>query len=161
MTLVQKREHHLTVLNYPIGKLLKQAIKADPELSPAIEAACDGFTWTVTRLDTFYHLADRKPDKPRLHTVIVLVEAPIARFYEQLHALCDARGAGPHTALVEALLAPPPPHVTLFTSDPEGKQGIGLNREDDLAQAIARAEAGHEGLAAYRLAPEVVAAESA
>ena len=60
--------------------------------------------------------------------------------------------------VLAGLLAPPPPHVTLYTSDPAGKNGIGLNYIAELDDAITRAGRrdgargdAEAGLRAYRL----------
>ena len=61
----------------------------------------------------------RHPDKPGLETIVVMVDCPaLPAVYGEL-----SRELG-------AELAPPPAHVTLYSTDPE--QGIGISDQDQL-----------------------------
>ena len=121
--LVRKAEHHMTVLGYAVGKKIRQAQKARPDLAPAIQALIDGASFDFRMTDRLVHLT-----QPTLRTVVVLVEAPgIEAFFGAMAELLDVGGT-------------PPPHITLYTSDPEGKAGIGLNTVADLKAALERDE---------------------
>jgi hypothetical protein len=148
---VRKQEHHFTVLNYGIGKHIAKLSAAARE---EINTLAKSWTWHLSLRRDFFHLVQDAPGKPRLQTIVVLADAAIARFYAELRS----RAAGWESpALVEALAFPPPPHITLYTSDPDGRQGIGLNRVSEFEGAISRAAEGDgPGLRAYRLHPDVV-----
>ncbi len=149
LSLTRKREHHLTVLGYSIGKHVKKAVMADASLAEDLNELIRTFDFTMRLGDRVFHLVQVN-DKGRLDTVIVTAEADLAGFFAAAQALLLARGIsdGP---LFAGLGAPPPPHVTLYTSDPEGVLGIGLNATEDLASAIARVGTDDVGLRAYRL----------
>lgn len=154
----RKAEHHFTVLNYGIGKHVAKLVGAKPELRHEIDDKAASWAWELSLSDVFYHLVQDTPGKPRLQTIVVLANAAIAPFYAWLRArVAEIPEAG---ALAEGLATPPPPHVTLYTSDPEGRQGIGLNRVAELEDAIKRASAnpdeGAPGLRAYRLHHDLV-----
>lgn len=148
--LVRKKEHHLTVFGYPIGKALKKAIAAEPALRAEIDAAIAAFDWTVKIGRGLVHLERANPSGV-LHTVIVRAEADLAGFFARVHALVVERTPD-QTVLSTLLETAPPPHVTLYTSDPAGAAGIGLTSEAELAAALARAGSGEAGLVARALA---------
>jgi hypothetical protein len=154
-TLTRKAELHLTVFNYALGKLLRRAITAQPRLESAINHEAAAFAWTIRPRDTVYHLANDTPGKPPLQTVVQLVDAPIASFYHATRELVgeDAANSPELQELKDALGTPPPPHVTLYTSDPKGVQGIGLNTVAELEAAVRLAEtpAAPPGLRAFPL----------
>jgi hypothetical protein len=160
LMLQRKTEHHLTVLNFGIGRLVKKVLDVVPPLRGEIDALARGWPFALRLQDVFYHLAQDLPDRPHLSTVVVMAEADLAGFYARLAARVRALDAPPAAALAEALGAPPPPHVTLYTSDPEGKAGIGLNQVAELEAARARAADPHDdgapALRAYRLHAQVV-----
>ncbi|MCC6999634.1 MAG: hypothetical protein IT370_33825 [Deltaproteobacteria bacterium] len=137
LTLWPKAEHHFTVFGFSIGKHLGKA-RALPGFIDWVNARIAAHDWSWQLGQQCYHL--RQPAPRALDTVVVRIEARIAEFFAVVEAEARARGARPE--LLEALAAPPPPHVTLYTSDREGKQGIGLNRVADLDAAIARGRAG-------------------
>jgi hypothetical protein len=135
LTLYRKAEHHLTVLNYGIGKLIA---KAPASVRDGVNAVAARWDWTVGLRRELVRLT-----KKDLTTVVALADADLAGFYAALAAL---DGVGPE--LAAALGSPPPPHVTLYTSDPAGKNGIGLNTVAELDDALA---GRHPTLAAARL----------
>jgi hypothetical protein len=159
-SLVRKAELHYTVFNYGIGKLLKHEFQSQPRLETAINEAAATFDWSWTVGDRYYHLVQDTPGKPVLQTVIVTITAPIARFYRKTRELIgeDAAEDPELLALREKLTVPPPPHITLYTSDPSGRAGIGLNTvaELDAAIALGGTPAAPPGLRASELAPELV-----
>lgn len=145
--LVRKSEHHITVFGFDIGKLLGAAIATTPALRAAVDelARAADFTWTSPSPVTAWRL---HRDRPRdLQTVILMVDAPgIAAFFAACARELPAISPGIETWAWD----PPPPHITLYTSDPAGKDGIGLRRPSDLEQAQARGAAGETtGLRAY------------
>jgi hypothetical protein len=149
--LVRKKEHHLTVFGFPAGKVLKRAFAADTGLSARIDELAASFDWAIELVPRFYLLSRRKPEGT-LQTVIVRANARVDAFYEQVRAFGTAL-----EELQALLAAPPPPHVTLYTTDAEGLAGIGLNTQRELDDAIAAGVAENAtGLAAYLLAPGVV-----
>lgn len=155
VTLVRKTEHHITVFGFDIGKVLGAAMAKAPALRPAIDeriAAAD-FAWTLPSPPVAWRLHRDKPKD--LQTVIVLVDAPgIAAFFAACAERLGAMAAG--VALSD--WDPPPPHVTLYTSDAAGKDGIGLRRPSDLEQAERRGAAGETtGLRAFRVADGALA----
>jgi len=155
LRLYRKREHHMTVLNYGIGKLIQKAIAAKGALRDQINTLAGAYPWQLRAgAGGFHHLAQESPGKPRLQTVVLLIDADLAGFYARLRAQVAEAGLPDPAPLIEALGAPPPPHVTLYTSDPEGKAGIGLNRIAELDAAHLKAADPADttpGLRAYRL----------
>jgi hypothetical protein len=147
VTLVRKTEHHITVFGFDIGRVLGAAIGKAPAIKGAIAelvAAAD-WSWSLPESPTMVRLHRDKPKD--LQTVVVFVDAPgIAAFFgECARVLPDVAGG---VALPK--WDPPPPHVTLYTSDPAGKDGIGLRRPSDVEAARARGAAGETtGLRAF------------
>jgi hypothetical protein len=163
LELRRKAEHHVTVINYALGKHLKKACEARPGAREAIDAAAAGWDWRFWPGDVFFHLHQTAEGKPPLDTVVVMIEAPIARFYLRVRELLMESGKDGLSDVLTGLLAPPPPHVTLYTSDPEGKAGIGLNQIAELDDAITRAQRrdgargdAETGLRAFRLSSRIV-----
>jgi hypothetical protein len=154
-TLTRKAELHMTVFNYALGKLLRKAIVSQPRLETALNQEAAAFAWKIRPSDTFYHLVNDTPGKPPLQTVVNTVAAEVASFYHAARELVgeEAAEAPELLALKDALVTPPPPHVTLYTSDPKGVQGIGLNTVAELEAAVRLAEtpAAPPGLRAFRL----------
>ena len=141
LALHPKTELHLTVFNYGIGKLVKKACDADPRLRAAIDERARRFDWALRVTGPYLKL-----ERDRLTTVVVRVDARVAEFFAEIRAQ-----VGPGE-LAEALRHPGPPHVTLYTSDPEGKAGIGLNTLAALDAALERARTGETtGLRATEL----------
>ncbi len=155
---LRKAELHFTILNYAIGKLITKACQARADLRDTIDAAAAAHPWALVPSDTFYHLVQDIPGKPVLQTIVVLIDAPIAAFYGKLYDRVENDPDAVMIALRDALVTPPPPHVTLYTTDPAGTAGIGLNTLAELQGAIERsvAPAATPGLRAYRLHSDVV-----
>ncbi len=149
LVLVRKKEHHVTVFGFPIGKVLKKAFAAEPSLRAEIDGALASFDWTIRVGGDLLHL-ERANEKGVLHTVIVAVEADLAGVFAGVRRIVAERAPG-QAELLGVLEASPPPHVTLYTSDPAGGAGIGLVSEAELAAALARGASGEEGLRAYRI----------
>lgn len=147
VALTRKREHHFTVFGYSIGKHVKKALAAHPDLGPALAAAIAGFDWSMKLGARLYHLVQTN-EKGTLHTLISTAEVDLAGFFARARGIVESC-AGAEGPLFAALGAPPPPHVTLYTSDPQGVLGIGLNTEADLSAAIARVDTEEPGLRAY------------
>jgi hypothetical protein len=154
---VAKAEHHYTVLNYGIGKKVKKVLGLDPSFAARMDELLTTFDFSFA-LGTALHHVIQKDDARTLQTIVVSIEAPIDRFFAAARAFVDFAKGEHHQKLSEALLEPPPPHITLYTTDPEGKLGIGLTRVADLEAAREKAANGDvgAGLFAYRLAPDLV-----
>jgi hypothetical protein len=137
VTLVRKAEHHITVFGFDIGRAIAKAPTAKAEMADLIAAA--DWSWSLPEPPVLLRLHRDKPKD--LQTVVVLVDAPgIAAFFEE----CARAFPG----ITE--WDPPPPHVTLYTSDPAGKDGIGLRRPSDIDEAKKRGAAGETtGLRAF------------
>ena len=153
--LVRKAELHMTVFNYALGKLLRKAIVDQPRLQTAINQEAATFAWKIAPGDIYYHLVNDSPGKPQLQTIVVMVEAKLSSFFHATRELVgeDAADSPELHTLKDALSSPPPPHVTLYTSDPAGVAGIGLNTVAELEAALALAgtPSPPPGLRAYRL----------
>ena len=137
-----KAELHMTVFNFGIGRLVHKACAAEAGLKDAIETLARAHDWGLRVTGPYLRLR-----RDKLTTIVVQVEAAIADFFA---AVREKTG---HAELREALRHPGPPHVTLYTSDPEGKAGIGLNTEAELEAALERGKTGDgTGLRAWLLA---------
>ena len=159
ITLHAKQEHHLTVFGFTVGKLLARAFEADPGLRERINDLAASFDWSVTLLPRCYHLTRPRPEGGTLQTVMVMVNAKTDLFFHEVRRMI----APPSTASqavpeLDALLAEPPSaHITLFTTDPDGLAGIGVQNRRELDEALQRANGGDTtGLGAYLLGPGVV-----
>jgi hypothetical protein len=154
LTLRRKIEHHVTVFNTRLGALVRAAAAARPGLPGEIEALAATHDWTVGIEARHVHLVE-----DGLHTVVVMVRLDLRGFFALVRE--HAATIGADAALVAALDRPGPPHVTIYTSDPSGAAGIGLDTELALAEALAAGASDEPaGLRAYRLAPGVVVARS-
>ncbi|MBC8067325.1 MAG: hypothetical protein IAG13_03245, partial [Deltaproteobacteria bacterium] len=144
---------HITVFDSRIGVVLAAAIAGRPMLGPAFEQllAVADFGWTPCDPPRWWRL---QRDEPRaLQTIVVEVDAPGLLAFFGACARELAAVAGDDELPV---WQPPPPHITLYTSDAEGKQGIGLHAPEDLERAAQRGRAGDDsGLRAFRIAPMV------
>ncbi len=153
VALVRKTEHHFTVFGYPMGKLWKRAFVAQPGLQGLLDACVKAHDWSFRASpDRVFHLVQREP---ALETIILGIEAPIADLFAKARALVAPEALS--VELARALEESPPPHVTLYTTDPKGQRGIGLRTVRDLTDALARGTgAVSEGLQAFALHPAVV-----
>ncbi len=162
-TLVRKREHHITLFGFDVGRVLAPVLSEIRSEVDALVAAAD-LRWTSS---SRWYLLHR--DKPRdLLTVVMLVDAPgIAPFFEAcartlaplVPALADETKTPGGAA---AFFRPPPPHITCFTSDERGLDGIGLRVPEDLELAQRRGQDGEStGLRAFLLSPALVPAPPA
>lgn len=147
--MVRKAEHHITVFGFDIGRGLGAAIAKVPALRAAVDelAAAADFSWTMPADPETWRL---HRDKPRdLQTVVVLVDAPgIGAFF----AACAERLVAVAPEVAALPWDPPPPHITVLTSDPAGKDGIGLRRRSELDEAAVRGARGETtGLRAFAL----------
>lgn len=148
---VRKVELHITVFDSRIGASLAAAIAVRPVLGPAYEqllAAAD-FGWTPCDPPRWWRLQRDEPSP--LQTIVAEVDAPgVAAFF----AACAGELGAIAGDVQLPTWQPPPTHVTLYTSDPQGKQGIGLHAPKDLEQAARRGQDGDtSGLRAFRVAP--------
>jgi hypothetical protein len=156
-----KKEHHLTVFGFTLGKVLRGAEKAAPGLADRINAIAASFDWAIELGPRFYHLVRAKPDGSVLQTIIVTANARVDAFFDEVR---KAIGAPPfaNEAVQDfyvALTNPPPPHVTLYTTDADGLAGIGLNTRAELEDAVGCAVEGEaRDLAAHPLPAGVVGA---
>ena len=145
--MVRKSEHHVTVFGSEIGRGLREATAELPRLRAVIDAVIDAsdLTWRLPDVPRLVRL--HRPAPRELQTVIVMVDAPgIAAFF----AACAERlpAIAPATAAMQ--WEPPPPHITLLTTDPHGAEGIGLRGVAELDEAERRGAAGDTtGLRAF------------
>ncbi|MBX7078696.1 MAG: hypothetical protein K1X88_05865 [Nannocystaceae bacterium] len=157
-TLVRKREHHITLFGFDIGRVLAPVLSEIRATVDELVAAAD-LTWTPS---SRWYLLHR--DKPRdLLTVVMLVDAPgIAAFFDacaqtlapRVPALADETRTPGGAA---AFFRPPPPHITCYTSDERGLDGIGLRLPEDIELAQRRAQDGDSsGLRAFLLSPALL-----
>lgn len=158
VTFVRKQEHHLTVLGYSIGKPLGKAFKKSDELRSAMDALLVSHDLSVAAGDEVYRLRRAKDDAV-LETIIATARADLAGFYRAARDIVE-RLAPSEAALLAALASPPPPHVTLYTSDPAGLAGIGLHAEGDLDAALARGATNEEGLQAFPVDARAIASDA-
>jgi hypothetical protein len=157
VTLFAKKEHHVTVFGFAAGKAIAKAVEAAPGLDRSINELAASFDWGIVPGRRFYHLERLEKGGGTLQTVIVMASARIEAFYAEVKNLLPPQPAS--RDLEGVLGAPPPPHVTLYTTDPKGLAGIGLNSVRDLEEATVRGRDGDaSGLAAYLLGPGVVPA---
>lgn len=128
---VPKAEHHITIFGYRTGRLLLATAEGDEGLRHRIEFLIRHVEWSWSRNGFFFELERDKP-KP-ISTIIELVRVPVARFYEMAAKEVDA---AKWPELSAALRSPPPPHITLYTTDKKGVDGIGVDSSDDLKLAL-------------------------
>lgn len=128
---VPKAEHHITIFGYRMGRLLLATAQGDEGLRHRIEFLIRHVEWSWSRNGFFFALERDKP-KP-ISTIIELVRAPVEKFYELVAKEVDAAR---WPELSAALRSPPPPHITLYTTDKKGVDGIGVDSSDDLKLAL-------------------------
>jgi hypothetical protein len=113
----RKLEFHMTVIG---AARIEEVAREDPAAPDRVARVLDGrgvgpiyVTRELRRV--------RHPDEPGFETIVVIVECPaLAGVYRDLSAELDAE------------LAPPPAHVTVYSTDPE--RGIGINDERQLRE---------------------------
>jgi hypothetical protein len=109
----RKVEFHMTVL----GAIVIEAAGLPPDAVAELLGGRRVGPVFVTR--EMRRVGDR--ERPGLETIVVMVECPaLPALYEELSATFDVR------------LAPPPAHVTLYSTDPE--VGIGIRDEEQLRE---------------------------
>jgi hypothetical protein len=123
----KKTEHHMTVVNYRAGKSLLAAIKEKPELEGQIQGLINdlGFQF-YPNCPRFLRVSKPELETPELETIVVTVACDQIKIFYQLLAAFDPKLDFP----------PPPPHITLYTTDERGEKGIGLNSWDELNKAL-------------------------
>ena len=152
VVLVRKAEHHFTVFGYPMGKLWKKAFALQPGLRALLDACVKAHEWSFRPSERVVHLVQAEP---ALQTVILGIEADLAGLFAKARAMVAPEALS--AELDRALRDPPPPHVTLYTTDPAGQRGIGLRTVRDLEDALARGRGGvADGLLAFVLHPPLV-----
>ena len=113
----RKSEFHMTVL---ASAVIEELSEGNPEFWRIIGVMLGGRKvgpiYTTVEVRIVHH-----EDRPELETIVVMVECPVLEgLFEELSG---AFGAD---------LAPPPAHVTLYSTDPE--EGIGISDEDQLRE---------------------------
>jgi hypothetical protein len=161
LALTRKAELHYTAINFALGKHVAKVCAAHGEARQAIDAVIAAHDWSFALREELVHLC--KPGGPAdLHTIVVRIDADLAGFYAAVATALRGRldPAEPHAAaLLAGLATPPPPHITIYTSDPAGERGIGLNTAAELDAALDRGRAGdRSALCAFPLHPAVVRA---
>ncbi len=131
----RKAEHHLTVLGSRRGALLRAAASIDASLLARVNALAEAHAWNVSLLERFVLLSEPAPGG-ELRTICVMASARIAEFFQAVLALISKANDDAHRALALSLASPPPPHVTLYTTDPAGRRGIGLDTLADLDEGV-------------------------
>src|SRR4051812_24602932 len=77
-----KHEQHITVFNYPVGKLIMQSNRNCPSLVSDIEELVNNTDWSFQRTGKYY-LMERGREIGELYTIIELIHVPaIDQFYK-------------------------------------------------------------------------------
>jgi hypothetical protein len=137
----RKVEHHLTVFGSTRGKLLHAAAASDPRLLARVNELAASHAWDVSLVERFVLLSEPAPDG-ELRTICVMASARVAEFFAMVRALIANASDEASRALAASLASPPPPHVTLYTTDPTGRRGIGLASQAELDEALDHATEG-------------------
>jgi hypothetical protein len=113
----RKVEFHMTVIGAARIEMISRGDPAGPErVARLLNGRSVGPIYVTRELRRVRH-----PDEPGFETIVVMVECrALAGVYRELSARLGAE------------LAPPPAHVTLYSTDPE--RGIGVNDERQLAE---------------------------
>jgi hypothetical protein len=113
----RKVEFHMTVIGTSRIEFLARADAGIPErVAGVVDGRAVGPVYVTRELRRVRH-----PEQAELETIVVMVECPaLAGIYREL------------SEQVAAELAPPPAHVTLYSTDPE--QGIGINDGTELRE---------------------------
>ena len=112
-----KAEYHLTVMGFPIGKIIK---KADPEVEQKVKDLISRTKFTVSIKSPLeaYKIKKTYPTQGDVESVILLAEVPeLSGFYKELSKILDVT------------LEEPFPHVTVFTKG--SSFGIGVTSQKD------------------------------
>ena len=147
----RKVEHHVTVFGSRRGALLRAAAAFDASLLARVNELAEAHAWNVSLLERFLLLREPAPGG-ELRTTCVMASARIAEFFAEVLALIADADDDARRALAVSLASPPPPHVTLYTTDPSGRRGIGLDTIAELDAALA-SNVVKEGMRARWLAP--------
>jgi hypothetical protein len=111
----RKVEFHLTVIG---AARIEEVAREDPTVPHRVASVLDGRGVGPIYVSRELRRV-RHPDEPGFETIVVMVECPaLAAVYRDLSSELGAE------------LAPPPAHVTLYSTDPG--RGIGLNSDDQL-----------------------------
>jgi hypothetical protein len=145
-----KVELHMTVFGYSHAKSIKTAIEKEPALREVVNEAVAQTSWVMEPTSEYLLLRRAKKDKPVLYTVVNLLTLPTAAS----ERLCERLPLLFAELLSSAILVP---HVTLLTSDPEGKYGVGINSRAELDFALGRRE-GTASYSAYPFCPDLLGA---
>lgn len=123
----RKVEHHITLIGYGQGKTVKKVFADNPELKDKANTLANEMPFEYGLEEEGFCL-----QRDDLKTIVKRVDLPSASwFYKQL------------SELLGVAIEPQMMHVTLYTSDPAGKAGIGINSEAELQAAM-------EGTGKYR-----------
>lgn len=117
-----KDEFHLTVIGFKQGKLLKAAIKANPELAASVEKLATEIEWGIQPTGERYKLSKlyEGEDAPR-ESIIEMLQCPGAEnFFASINELTGLE------------LQEQPPHVTLLTKG--NPQGIGITTAEEIKE---------------------------
>jgi hypothetical protein len=117
-----KEELHLTVIGFKQGKLLKAALKANPDIATNIEELATTIEWSIRPTGERYKLSKLYKDEevPR-ESIIEILQCPGAEnFFESINRLTGLD------------LKEQPPHVTLMTKG--NSQGIGINTAEEIIE---------------------------
>ena len=132
----RKVEHHVTVFGSRRGALLRAAAVFDASLLARVNELAEAHAWGVSLLERLVLLREPAPGG-ELRTICVMASARIAEFFAEVLALIAEADDNAHRALAASLASPPPPHVTLYTTDRAGRRGIGLDTIAELDAALA------------------------
>ena len=112
-----KAEYHLTVMGFPIGKLIK---KAAPEVEQQIKDLISNTEFNVSIKSPLeaYKIKKTYPTQGEVESVIILAEVPeLKGFYEKLSEILGVQ------------LEEPFPHITVYTKG--SSFGIGVTSQKD------------------------------
>ncbi|HVY44894.1 MAG TPA: hypothetical protein VHB21_03405 [Minicystis sp.] len=139
----RKIEHHVTVFGTTAGRLLAAA--TDAALAERVDALAATFDFDVRPRDEYLWVVEPDGGGARLETIVAMVDARLDAFRAAVSAVLEGADETPDPAAARELVAwlrtPAAPHVTLYTTDPDGRRGIGLRDADELGEALARGAA--------------------
>jgi hypothetical protein len=146
LRMLSKAEQHITVFNYRIGSKIIEASVNAPDLIPRINEAVARTDWRFNRIGVYYLLS-----RNTLHTIVELLDVPAFDYFYKAVATLVPNNC---QDLLEDLSLGPVPHVTLYTTDPDRKAGIGINDTQELARGVLATTHGGSPIGrlhAYRL----------